>query len=120
MEPTLNRVLKLLKDNKVPKGKFLSDLGLNKSTISDWTAGKSSSYIKYAAQIAEYFGVSTDYLLGNDQKNKPAAESDELGPKGKVIWERLKEIDAIDHETYEFALKQLEMTLNSIEKKDNH
>lgn len=56
------------------------DLNLPRSTIYDWNNGRSKSYKKYLPEIAAYFDVSTDYLLGNtDIKNKPAAtEDDEL------------------------------------------
>ena len=34
--------------------------------VSDWKSGKSKSYTKYLPQIAEFFGVSVDYLLGKE------------------------------------------------------
>ena len=53
------------------------DLNLPRSTIYDWNNGRSKSYKKYLPEIAAYFDVSTDYLLGNtDIKNKPAATED--------------------------------------------
>ncbi len=120
MDETLNKILSLIKEKRISKGTFLKDLGFNKSAISDWIAGKSKSYLKQISDIAAYFGVSTDYLLGNEQKNKPAAESDELGPKGRVIWERLKQIKAVSEEDYELAVAQLDLLLSRRDKKDKN
>ncbi len=53
-------------------------IGLQKSAFSNWdetSVPRQSTLIK----IADYFGVSVDYLLGKEQKEKPAAtEDDEL------------------------------------------
>ncbi|MGN0452118.1 MAG: helix-turn-helix domain-containing protein [Acutalibacteraceae bacterium] len=65
------------------KGKSVTavgnEIGISKTTISYWrnTDGvipKQDVLVK----IANYFGVSVDYLLGNtEQKENPAADSDE-------------------------------------------
>ena len=47
------------------------ELGINKSNVSNW---KNNGYTPRGAvlnKIAEYFGVSVDYLLGKEQKEKP-------------------------------------------------
>lgn len=63
-------------------------LGLPRGVIYKWGTGKYKSYKTYLYQIASYFHVSTDYLLGNTdnpspagQKEKPPAQSEELGEK---------------------------------------
>ena len=47
------------------------ELGINKSNVSNW---KNNGYTPRGAvlnKIAEYFGVTIDYLLGKDQKETP-------------------------------------------------
>lgn len=47
------------------------ELGINKSNVSNW---KNNGYTPRGAvlnKIAEYFGVSIDYLLGKEQKETP-------------------------------------------------
>ena len=75
------------------------DLNLPRSTIYDWNNGRSKSYKKYLPEIAAYFDVSTDYLLGNtDIKNKPAAtEDDELlklldNPINREIFDKMSKL----------------------------
>lgn len=57
------RYIKLLKDNKTSHYHLYKTTGLNNSSITKWKNGskpKTESLIK----IAEYFGVSIDYLVG--------------------------------------------------------
>lgn len=69
----LDRILTLL-DEKNLQQKDLSDyLGLSKNTMTGWKNGNNSSYKRYLPQIAEFFGVSVDYLLG---KETPTVEND--------------------------------------------
>ena len=40
--------------------------GLHPSVFTDWKKGKSTPKIDKMQKIAEYFGVSVDYLMGNE------------------------------------------------------
>ena len=46
-------------------------LGLGKTAFTGWKSGKNTSYNKHIGKIAEFFGVSTDYLLGRTDEPKP-------------------------------------------------
>lgn len=62
-----NIISELNKQSKLQKD--LTDyLGLAKNAFTDWKSGKSKSYMKYLPQIAEFLGVSVDYLLADDKK----------------------------------------------------
>ena len=62
----LNKILSLLDEKKLQQ-KDLSDfLGLSKNTMTGWKNGNNKSYKKHLPKIAEFLGVSVDYLLGND------------------------------------------------------
>lgn len=51
-------------------------LKCSQSTIKNWLSEANSPNNEKLQQVAEYFGVSVDYLLGNsDIKEKPASES---------------------------------------------
>ena len=41
-----------------------TQLGFSKSTISQWRNGKTAPNQKSLERLADYFGVSVDYLLG--------------------------------------------------------
>lgn len=52
-----------------------TDIGLNRSAVAKWKAGGKPNG-STAAKLAEYFGVTTDYLLCQQQV-PPAAATDE-------------------------------------------
>ena len=61
---------------KTPTGVAI-ELNVSRATVNYWKNGnvpKQDTLIK----IANYFGVSVDYLLGNETKETPAADSDEI------------------------------------------
>lgn len=63
---TLKRIIHLMDVNKCDNQMLASALGLNRQLITDWKAGRSKSYRKYIHQIANYFNVTVDYLLGKE------------------------------------------------------
>lgn len=48
------------------------DLDIHPSTVANWLSGKIPRK-KTLALLADYFGVSVDYLLGNGEKEKAPA-----------------------------------------------
>lgn len=66
---TIERIIKLLEDRGIEQQQFASAIGVGKQKISEWKSGKTKSYMKYIDKIADYFSVSTDYLLGNDESD---------------------------------------------------
>ena len=75
---TLDKISILLKEQGTKQKDLTDYLGVSKNQFTDWKSGRIKSYTKYIPQIAEFLGVSTDYLLGTEQKEKPTATSDEL------------------------------------------
>ena len=59
----IERILCLMEERKITAAKLSKDLGLNSSAISEWKKGKSRPGTDAIIKIAEYLGVTTDYLL---------------------------------------------------------
>ena len=54
------------------------DMGMSKATPTTWKNKGTTPQAAQLQKIAEYFGVSVDYLLGNTkQKEKPLVNEDE-------------------------------------------
>lgn len=53
---------KLLKANDVKASEVAKALGFQRSVFSDWKNGRSKPKMDKMKQIADYFGVSLDYL----------------------------------------------------------
>ena len=45
---------------------FSKIIGVSQQTIGSWETGRTSPDIEMIKKIAQYFNVTTDYLLGND------------------------------------------------------
>lgn len=63
---TLQKIIFLMSEKECDNKKLASALGLDRQVVTDWKAGRSKSYRKYIYQIADYFGVAVDYLLGDE------------------------------------------------------
>lgn len=72
---TIDKILILLKEQKKTQKDLTDFLDISKGVFTDWKSGKNSSYKKHIDKIAEFFGVSTDYLLGRtnvrEEENEP-------------------------------------------------
>lgn len=66
----------LCKERKITPGGLCGELGFRRSVLSDLKNGRKKSLdTTTLIKIAEYFGVSVDYLLtGEETKNAPTPE----------------------------------------------
>ncbi|MCL2055193.1 MAG: helix-turn-helix domain-containing protein [Oscillospiraceae bacterium] len=96
---TLDRIENLLKSRNISKKAFLNYLGYTSSTWGDWRGG-GKTYYDRIHDIAQYFNVTSDYLLGlSDIPNPPTLSLDE----SKII-ERYRELSPIDRALVKRAL----------------
>jgi len=58
----------LLQERNVSSYRLTKDTGLPNGTISKWKNGVQYPSIESLVKLANYFGVSTDYLLGRTDK----------------------------------------------------
>ena len=64
----VQNILKIAKENKVNNQKLCQILNSNSNKIYDWKVGKSKPSTDELCILADYFNVSTDYLLGRTNK----------------------------------------------------
>ena len=78
MEGICERIEALLKERGISGSRMSADLGMSRSFMTELRKGRAKGVsAENAARIAEYLGVSTDYLLGNTERPEPQAEADE-------------------------------------------
>ena len=63
---TLERILKLAKNNNMTANKLLVECKLPSNSISYWKQGIKKPGIDALIKIADYFNVSIDYLVGRE------------------------------------------------------
>ena len=74
-----DKVQRLATEKGVTVAKMLKDLNMGQGTFSTWKARGTVPSGEILAKIADYFGVTVDYLLGNtDQKEKPSEEGENV------------------------------------------
>ena len=73
------RVRELREAKGIQQKELAIDLNVSQPTISDWESGRKVPSAKSTQKLADYFGVTIDYLLGRtDQKEKLPTENGEL------------------------------------------
>lgn len=64
MQIFVDRLNKLIEENKITKYRLAKEIGVSKQAVLWWCDGVNEPKISYLKKIAEYFDVSCDYLLG--------------------------------------------------------
>ena len=63
---TQNRIRELRKQSRLSQQALADQIGVFRNTISNWETGYSQISLENAKNVAEYFGVTIDYLLGSE------------------------------------------------------
>lgn len=61
------KLFELMNERNINTEKLSADTGISTENISDWKSGRSKPSIEKLKILAEYFNVSTDYLLESGQ-----------------------------------------------------
>lgn len=65
------------------------EMGLSRSIAAKWKNTKTNPSAEVIPKIAQYFNVSTDYLLGNTQENGPVSHSENEAEQLQGVYLRL-------------------------------
>ena len=79
-----NIVLELIRNSGKSENALEKAIGLAQGSIKNWRNGKSKPSLEAVSKIADYFGVSVDYLLGKTANNISPANSPK--PQYIVVW----------------------------------
>ena len=67
-----HRLYELRQSKNITQQRLAIDLGIDQTSISSYECGKYFPTVEVLIKIAEYFNVSTDYLLGLTEIKVPA------------------------------------------------
>lgn len=73
-----DKLRELRKKNHVTQAKLANYLNLDASSVAKYESGKVTPSPDVLLKIAQYFGVSVDYLLGKDSDSNRSQEDAEL------------------------------------------
>lgn len=78
MDLILERIVSELQNQNKKRIELTNYLGLVSSAFGNWVSGRNTSYKKYLHAIAEFLGVSVEYLKGETNiKEKSPVQKDE-------------------------------------------
>lgn len=72
-----NRLKDLRMSRQISQKDFARRLGVSQQTVASWEVGRTEPANDSLKDIADYFNVSTDYLLGRDNFNQSTSLSNE-------------------------------------------
>ena len=78
---TVEIINELLKQRGISAAKMMNELGFSSGLYSQWKSGKQRPSWEKLIKIADYFGVSMDYLIG---KNTEISKNEENGQKNNA------------------------------------
>lgn len=71
MEVLAQRLSQLREEAKIPRQKAANDLGISRNSLEYYEKGKRTPDANMVARLAQYYGVSMDYLLGFSEYRNP-------------------------------------------------
>lgn len=74
----IERVDVLLKKRNETRKLLTTDLGIASSTMANWSTQNTTPNANIVEQIANYFNVSTDWLIKGEEFNNEVPEEDKI------------------------------------------
>ena len=84
-----NNYIRLCAEKGISPSAAAIEIGLRKSNVTYWKSGRNSPSDATLLKIADYFGVTVEYLKGEETKKDPATN-------GEVSPEKRELLDLID------------------------
>lgn len=75
MDILLERIVECIGPRHGAKKELADYLSIHPNVITNWLNGRNKSYRRYVKEIASYFDVSADYLLGKTDKKEKQPDS---------------------------------------------
>ena len=94
MATLYDNIIALCESRGIKGGKMCTDTGISKGLLTDLKMGRRSGVSAVTAQkIANYFGVSVGYLLGEEEeKEKPTVKDDGLSKEKLELIDKIKKL----------------------------
>lgn len=100
----MDRILKTILDIKSQKSitdrKFVTDLGISSTSVSEWKAGKSKTYLKYLPIIADYLEIPIDLLTGKISELNRYSKIKKLNLNDSFVLNEVLTIDKLNEKAF--------------------
>lgn len=90
-----DRFVFLCEQNNVKPSRAAEDCGINRSNVSNWKSNGSTPREDAIRRIADYFKVSTDYLIGHtDQNETPALTAKDERDIARILEKTMADLES--------------------------
>ena len=100
-DPVLGRILSTMEEKGVNQQDVTKHLGLGNGAFTRWKYNNGKSYLQYLTRIAEYLGVSREYLLTGTEE---VVENEKLSQSERKLLETFRNLKKVEQEIF---LRQL-------------
>lgn len=99
--------LKLLRTEKrISQSLLATHLGVTQQAIARWEKGETEPDINTIQNLASFFDVSIDYLLGRTDERNPGTSNDDWPPEAKVLFRDMKKLTPEQFELVKKLVKE--------------
>lgn len=111
------RIKELREKKRIMQKDMAKSIGVGVSTLSQYETGKREPDYATLVKIAQYFNVSVDYLLNQDEKKSSAGTEDNINMDYKKFYDKIKKLSPEGMKKAEEYLEMLK-TLEYLEGKN--
>ncbi len=108
MDEVLERIVECIGPKHGAKKDLAMYLDIHPNVITNWLGGRNKSYMKYLNQIADYFGVSVDYLLTGEKEKPTDSGRPKLEDADIAFYERYSRLSENEKEDMRDFLELME------------
>lgn len=103
MSEIMGKRLKYLREKSGLQQKFVADkIGVKNNTLSGYESGNREPDSETLTRLADFYGVTTDYLLGRNEKKEA-----ELDPEIRTLARDYKKLQPSDQELLKGLIKSM-------------
>lgn len=111
----MNRIKALRKKHNITQECLGNIVNVQKTTISKYELGRSVPSPDVLKKMAEYFGVTIDYILGGDRNNDATAKAMHMFyDDGTVALEKRNNYISFDGTIYDLSDEQLALVKSAV------
>lgn len=94
----MQRLKELRKEKKLLQKDVASAVNHSITCISDWERGKREPSIDDLIRLADFFGVSIDYLVGREEDGVVIVSGNELSKDESALIDKMRCLDPLNKE----------------------
>lgn len=113
-----NKLAELRKERNMSQKEFSKIFNVAQNTISQWEQGKRNMDTEILVKLADYFQVTTDYLLGRSEAASHRTNVFHLSPSEELLVKKYRTLPDLSRETLDTVLDSLYLKEQACQKKN--